>query len=454
MGALSSAVTVLFVLAHMQDIAGWVAPVSLVLMFLVHARGIKKPARVPLEIRFLVILVVYMVAVTFINRSFTDLGIVEFTRGHGRLIYMCCFTLVVFITAGDRSNERLVYGAAMMGAFINSVLAAYSVYVQPLEIAGTKLSGGGLWYGLYGGHNPLAGGLGAVVILALVMVGSAGKKWRRNSRKKAFILCAISPTVIAFMGAQSRGYAIALGVTVSAGYGLLLARRYWTRRVGLSWVLVGLLIIGAGLGAGRLLEGRFEGGLLADPNVRVRLELWDRGRELFSLSPLTGLGLGTFSQVNVRAVEVIPGVVGVRTGGRYLEKKIEHSREGGLHAHNIIVQLGVEGGLIGLCLWMVVLVTSVRSSNRIIRYERATGAPRQFRLINAYLVLMLTCYLLVGGMVAGYTFTSPGTAWLLYYALARNSRHVVNTSGRLALSRRGSRSPTLAASRLRRSASP
>jgi O-antigen ligase len=145
---------------------------------------------------------------------------------------------------------------------------------------------------------------------------------------------------------------------------------------------------------------------------------------MFSISPLTGLGIGTFQQINIVVDKVIPGLVAVKTSGTYKEEVIRHSVEGGLHVHNVYLQLLVETGLVGTGLFLVFLVLPIRrglpdksSIHPVVRadYDTVLNLARFNKMLAFYLLIFLA----VTGLTSGYTLNSPTLAWLFFVSLSR-----------------------------------
>ncbi len=128
----------------------------------------------------------------------------------------------------------------------------------------------------------------------------------------------------------SRGAALA-GAAGLAYLGLRLSWRAESRR---QRAAAGLLAIGvAGLGAwagGAALQSRFES-VLRDPLADLRWPVWQAAVRAFWEAPFAGSGMGCFLEAVRRFVpDSVPGRFAVD------------------HAHNELLQVGVEGGVLGL----------------------------------------------------------------------------------------------------------
>jgi len=411
----------LFAFAHMQDIVPILAPASLVvyvawlLPSTSFPRGLLRR-----EVLIVLLLVLYLVLNMTINHSLQGIGPVAFFRNQGRLFYVLAL-LVLFMSLrpGYRLEEHLYPAAVYVGAAI-AVVSFASLLLGPFSIGGVRLSSDIRLQGIMGGHNPTSASLGlCVLVLAVALQDPELGPLRFRARPGLWVAGFL--ILAATLSARSRGYTIAL--IVALGYlflpsprDLFVRYRVSVRRLAFIALLGITLLAGAGALATRLGPD-----VIRDPNVVTRLALFARAARMGLESPLTGLGLGTFEQTDVAIDRVIPGVFAVRTSGRYVTERVAFDVEGGLHAHNVYLQLFAETGLLGLGLLGLLLVTVLLDGRAILRRKGVFLASDETSraCFNARLTASMIIFLGVAGMAAGYTFQSPGTSWLLWIAMGR-----------------------------------
>jgi O-antigen ligase len=407
------ALLVLFVLAHAQDVAAILAPASLLPL---AALSIVRRPRGVHPIRLLTgATLAYFVAVSLLNGTLVGIGAVDFVRAYGAGLYSLAI-FVVFLRLASR-DRSLVPQLLRTGLLVTAGLAAlylFARFVHPLSVLGADLARDGNLLGFLGAHNPTAAQLGVFAIVGLVAglaaSGTAGgvldaaraEVARAGvARPATWLPPATGLCLVAMLAARSRGYT--LGLVVAVAYVLWT----WRRSIPRTWTLplrgilaLGLLVVGFWL-----VGSRFDSPLADDPNVITRFALWERAADLAERSPLTGLGLGSFQQHDIDTDAVLPGLVAVRVQGAYLPHQIALDAEGGLHSHNVYLQLLAEVGLVGLVLYLWPLVGAWRRS-------RARGGAIDGTLRALFV------YLAVAGLTAGLTMTSPTVSWPLFAAAA------------------------------------
>lgn len=385
----------LFVVAHAQDVQPALAPAALAPLALV---SVVHPPRGPDAARLLVgATVAFFVAVAAVNGTLAGVEGADFVRRYGAGLYsLVVFYVLLRLTSRDRElvpcllRTGLLLGGLLAGAYL------FAQFVRPFSLLGVELAREGHMVGLLGAHNPTAAQLGALALVGLVGLLAHPGRPGAGSRRAPWAWWATGLCLVGMLAARSRGYT--LGLAVAVVYVL------WTRRRSIprTWSLplhgmaaVGLVVTGA-----LLLGSRFDSPLADDPNVITRFALWERASDLVARSPLTGLGLGAFQQQDLDTATVFPGAVAVRTGGEYLPQPIPLDDEGGLHSHNLYLQLLAEVGLVGTVLYLWPLVMAWRRAG-----------PRQGPIGGTFRALFV--YLGVAGLTAGLTMTSPTASWPL-----------------------------------------
>jgi O-antigen ligase len=411
----------LFAVAHMQDIVALAAPASLLLMLGVQLRRLSVPSRLPREATLVLLLVAFLALNMALNHSLAGIDLLDFFRDPGRILYMLLVFGVFLLRAPEDRLELALYPAAFYTATVIAAVSLFSAVVSPVSIGEVSLSGPTRLHGALNGANPTAGSLGAVLILFLV----AALHQRRTGAPLAIRgwhwIC-VGLIFAAVLMTKSRGYILALLMTAAALYAPSVWRSASKLRFSPRAVVVGLLVL-AGLVVTRpALESRLQGDLLRDPTVVIRMQLFSRAWSLALRSPLAGLGLGTFEQHSLVIRDVVPGVMAVKESGRYAKALVPMTPQGGLHAHNVVLQLLCEIGLVGIGL-LAGMYWCVCARGRALR-KRVPGPGEPGGMLavadlNGRVVSYLLVYLVIAGMSAGYTLVSPSTSWLLYVLMAR-----------------------------------
>lgn len=214
--------------------------------------------------------------------------------------------------------------------------------------------------------NVLAGGLLMAVpfLLAFALTSGAlgGKKDDVAARGFGIFVSIIS--AIAFVGVmavigltQSRGAYIAMAVVVCL---VILLR--WPR----TWPVI-TLIVAAGAGSLYYLDIDAIIGYSAYDNsinsFSGRTEIWRRASEVIRDYPFTGAGIGTFG-------EVVPALYPYAT---YADTPSGFYNIP--HAHNLLLQIGVDLGMFGLVLTICLFISSLLIFIRT--YRKAQSANKQ-----------------------------------------------------------------------------
>ncbi len=150
---------------------------------------------------------------------------------------------------------------------------------------------------------------------------------------------------------QSRGALLALGLA-----SLLLVALRW------RWGILGFVAAGAAgwalllrLGGADLLAGLMFGHGVSG-GIGGRLELWQRAIYMIQDFPWTGVGMGLYGEAaeNLYPLVLFEGTVP--------------------HAHNLVLQVGVDLGLPGLVAWLAIFLLVCRAGWRLYRMGRRDGS--------------------------------------------------------------------------------
>lgn len=410
---------VAFAAAHMQDVFDIAAPITLVALMLVGFTRCSIPARIAIEILLFLLLSGYLFSVSLANDALANLSPIEFIARFGKIIYIAGVFVAFYLFKPHCAVERVMYRAAILVALVLSVASLYSYFVAPIQSGDIRLSNDNAIQGLFGGKNPMAGCTGAILVLLLLSFVARATPY---APLRSEVVIGIASVLVGatFLFAKSRGYALG----IMAAFGWLAVRTAlldWTNfrvsRQTLAYVTACLGFLAAVLVFG---GDRYEEAFDNDANVSTRFELWERAARMFLTSPIIGLGLGSFQAVSSSFETVMSGVLAFKISGFYLPGHIEHDVEGGMHVHNVYLQILVDGGLIGFMLFFAIIVLIVRRAVAVGRMAPVVDEGLQsLARLNAALVITMVFYLAVAGVTAGFTFTSPTMSWLFFVASAR-----------------------------------
>lgn len=122
--------------------------------------------------------------------------------------------------------------------------------------------------------------------------------------------------------------------------------------------------------------------------VYSRMELWQRGIDMFLNNAFTGVGIGMYDNAD--------GLIYGRQGGW-------------VTAHNSFLQVAVELGVGGLALFLALLIISVRNARLVQRLTLDDGGPQSLHWMALATELSLYAYMVVGFAL------SQAYAWMLYF---------------------------------------
>lgn len=415
-------------LCHAQDLQGLLAPASFGLFAIVYFSRLRVPKRLDATSWLLILLVVWLLVSTVFNGTWQGVTVAEYVSHYCQMFYMVGFYLVMrFI----RYNERLelnIYRSVIAAAVLFSLMSLFSFFVHPLVIMDVKFSGLGYVYGPFGAHDPMAAMVGVAFVLTWVALGR-----RRESPYYAKIMpwwlhyACLGVLGVTFAMARSRGYTVGLGMALFIPILWQAIRDINRRSMGRRVIVGGLASLVICVGFGIVMSDRIatifqsgqSGAISDDPNVETRLLLWARALGLSSQSVLTGVGPGAFEQVSLKLDPVIPVLVSHRSSGQYLDTKIAFDPNGGLHAHDVFLEILVEWGLFGFTLIFAAFASAMLAAKRAIKRYDAVMPDTGRRQFLYELSWGLFLYLAGSGITGGYTFMSPTTAWLFFFVIAR-----------------------------------
>ncbi|MDX1437107.1 MAG: O-antigen ligase family protein [Anaerolineales bacterium] len=290
----------------------------------------------------------------------------------------------------SRRRINLLTTAALAGGLGLAVFAVFSV-----DWAEGKLAFFPDW--IYAGlpalvsdtanPNVVAGNLVLLLPLAISLPLFAWRELSKGLRMLA-VASALAMTAILVLS-QARGGALAMTAVLG-----LLATLRWRR----GW----LVLAAAGLGLVALVRlvgmaeiASFFSARLALGGLAGRQEIWSRALLIIRDFPLTGIGMGSFTEV----VDALYPLFHLEPG------KVAH-------AHNLFLQVAVDLGVPGLVSWLGIWLLVVFCSWRLFRAGRSRGD----RLLTATAAGLLGGQgaLLVHGMVEAVTWGMVRPAPLLW----------------------------------------
>ena len=376
---------------HSQTLVPIAAPASFVLFVIAAGR---RGFRFTLHAAVGLVLAVYLLALAGLNGNLDGVHPVTFVLDFGPALYALTL-LALLLSVNWRREEAAKILSAGLAGVAAVTLVGFVADLAGMRLLGETLSIKGRFEGLLSGPNALAGSAGSALLLAAsqaVLPSNATPRWVR------WVAAALGA---AFLAAVSRGYT--LGLLAAGGFMIVTVRGQFRRpsRLVLALLTVGVLLPLVTFQLADRIDGSSE-----DASVSTRFLLFDRAFDLWSESPLTGIGIGTFEQRNVDLDAVVPGLASLRIQGDYQRELVRFDAEGGQHTHNVVLQTLVDGGLIGLAMIGFLLVAAWRA---------AADAANDW--LHLYTRVSLV-FLLVSGFTGGLTLYSASIATLPFLAFA------------------------------------
>lgn len=346
---------------------------------------------------------VYLLINLVVTGSLGDLASVEFWRYDGKQVY----TLSIFLlgTAFFVARPRL-----SLDDFNGAVLTSALLLLPFVLIFGEWKFG--ILNGFYNSHNALAGMVGAMFIVFVHMI-LASKTPRRHTAWK--IWSAIILTSCLFVLAQSRAFLF--GMALSMTYVFLTNAR---GLMGRKYLIAGTgLLLMVAVASSPFSDRLSVNYLRDDTNLEKRFEYWLEAADFIQRSPILGVGLGTINDDHMTTREYAP----------FLELRTRSSTfHGENHAHNVVLQIWAELGLIALILysyfWAAIFRRQPRSAD-----HRASEYERTRAVLTAMFIYV------AGASVFGNNLLTPASAALLYLLAAFFVARTSSVSGAAALRR-------------------
>jgi O-antigen ligase len=285
--------------------------------------------------------------------------------------WLAAFAFLITLTALTTPREVGYVALAFVAGSVISVLIGLATgglhasadTVNQTAIQG-RFTGGG------GDPNVQAAGYVATMFVIIGLIPIYRSRVMRFSLVLAFAL-----VTVGFLATQSRGGLLAL--IVATVVALIVAPRYRRRILGLGAIVcvaVGVLLATQPGALSRITN--FGGGSSG------RGDLWRVALDVFHDHPLAGVGAGNFEAVEAHFV-LRPGAI----------SRIQYLVDVPHLVHNTYLQLLAETGVVGLVLFLLVVIGSLRATWSAVKRFEARGRPELADLARA--VLMGTVAMLV-----------------------------------------------------------
>jgi O-antigen ligase len=303
-----------------------------------------------------------------------------------KLLLYGCFSLLLLVGAiVERRHVRWLMLAFVAGGTL-SVLwgAAKGGLGASGGVATEVVDAAGRFQGGAGDPNYLA----AVLVPAIILAG--GLAVSRKQGQRALLAIATVILAIGFAATQSRGGLLAASVCA------LVALVIWRERRALIAGVIGLA--GAVTATYFLMKPSAWTRILESNQGSGRIDIWTIASRIVHAHPLFGVGFGQFPQVSVHYV-LQPGML------EYIGLVVETH----IVVHNLYLALWVEGGIVGLLLFIGVIVGSLRCGWRAMKRFDALGDAEMASLARAAILA------LVGLLVASFFLSDIESAqlWIL-----------------------------------------
>lgn len=416
---------IVFVLTHMQDLIPSTVVVGLFVLLVRYSWKMSVPLRIPREFLVIALFLLYLSVNIAMNNTLQGISLIDFGKKHLKILYTLALLPLIYMIKPTVRFENALYRSAIVAGFLVSSVLLWCYFLMPsFSVMGVKFVQGDIIRGPLDGHGPMAGSLALPIMLFFVAVV---EKYRGNQfvpvKVDLLTIGMVIVIALAFAFTKSRGRTLGLLFIVF----LLVTPFIWDAvskfklsLKALSFCVLAFIIV---LLSVIVLSSRLTD-LEEDENVLSRFLLWSRAVQFITTSPLTGLGLGSFEQVNVKVQKLIPGLIAIRISGTYPKEITRHVAEGGQHSHNTYLQLLCELGLIGTLLFLLVLTLGImRFLPDRSRVPPGTDSGFDYVLgqahFNRKLAASLFVFLSISGMTTGYTLSSPPACWVLYICVAR-----------------------------------
>jgi len=282
-----------------------------------------------------------------------------------QLLYAGFSVLLLLGAMVERRHARWLAGAFVAGATV-SVLwgAAKGGLSMTAGVASEVADSAGRFQGGAGDPNYLA----AVLVPAIMLAG--GLAVRKAPIQRVLLAIATIIIAIGLAATQSRGGLLAACVCA------IVALVIWRERRAL---IAGLIALAASATAAYfLLKPSAWTRILESNQGSGRLDIWTIAWRIVHAHPYVGVGFGQFPEVSVHYV-LQPGAL------QYIGLIVENQ----IVVHNLYLALWVEGGIVGLLLFLSVVAVSLAAGWRATRSFDAQGDIEMASLARASVLALV-----------------------------------------------------------------
>jgi O-antigen ligase len=280
--------------------------------------------------------------------------------------------LVVFTAIQSRKQVRALTAALVAGAVLAGL---YGIVAQP-SAAGyaagpTSASGLNRLAGTIGDPNQLASVLVVGFTLSIALAASS----LRSSGARLVYIAAASITLAGIFFTVSRGGLFALGAAMVATVLVARGRRLPATMLALvvAVTAIGYFTVAVPAAGNRILEA--DGG-------SGRTDIWEVGWRVVEDKPVTGVGAGNFQNASIHYLLVEPGAL----------QRDEYVVDEPHVAHNIYLGFLAELGIVGLCLFLVIVAGSLRTAGLAARSFARSG-DRDLELVTRAVIVAILALL-------------------------------------------------------------
>lgn len=399
--------------AHLVEPLPFATILGVVVFIVAHLDVLRLPRRWPVEMILAVVIMFYVLVLLVLHRTIFDVSMGELAQSV-RIPYRLSIFLMFALC-----DYRLALEGPMLktGLRVGGVLAAVSLFyyvTDPNKLMFEKrFVAGDTIVGLMGNHNVMASAMGALCVG--VFAWWLHKRAFHMRWELSLIEWAMLPFIaVAFVLAKSRSFLLAaLCVGIYAGF----VRRGSGFIVRLATVALTIVVIIAGAYVISTRDSQN-----AENNIQVRMLYYRRAADMIPLSPLIGIGVGTFSEENVQYRWKVPGLIALRYKGDRIEEKDFREVSEGAHVHNMYLETMLDVGLVGtlmLALFFYYGVQRYMTVNRLARMAVKESPFLERACLNGDLYMTSLVFLLISGFFSGFTLFGVPSSLILYAAMGR-----------------------------------
>jgi O-antigen ligase len=399
----------------------YLSPIAVMLVLLTHLRFVNVPRRIPREVVIALLMCGYTAFVLLVHNHLFNLPLDELARS-SRIIYLLIVFLLFWVVDARCALTIPFLRVGLVVGGLISFLSLYSLFVQPVELLERRLSSSSGQYaiGFFHNKNMMAGAM-AVLCIGVLATFVHGRLY--GMRKGLWIMDLLLASVVfaGFIFAKSRSFLLAF-LCVILYLGVLRPRTRFSLRA----FAISLSVIAVVLGTVARFDVEQD---VADKNLEIRLQLYERGMRMMPESWLIGHGIGTFTEEKVTYRFKIPNLIAIRETGQRMEndeKRLDVA-DRGLSVHNSYLEMMLDFGLIGTVLLMLLVWFGVMRYYELSRLREVMdlGERPEFRqaFLNGEIFVYIAVMLLVAGIAVPFTLGSAPFTLLFYVCLARMITH-------------------------------